>query len=106
MGQTIVKKPDQCADLAEVRVEIDRIDRDVIAALGERFLYVNAAAKFKKNRGEVAAPERVTAMLEQRRKWAAGAGLHPDVVERIYRELVSYFVTEEQREFGTVPHES
>ena len=45
-----MKKPDECADLAEIRMEIDRIDRDVIAALGERFQYVKAAAKFKKNR--------------------------------------------------------
>ena len=56
----------------EIRAEIDRIDRDVIAALGERFQYVKAAAKFKSNRGEVAAPERVTAMLEHRRNWAGG----------------------------------
>lgn len=100
-----MKQPDECADLAEIRVEIDRIDRDVIATLGERFQYVKAAAKFKKNPGEVAAPERVTAMLEQRRKWATEAGLHPDVVEKIYRELVSYFVAEEQREFGAVRHQ-
>lgn len=101
-----MKKPHECADLAEIRVEIDRIDRHVIAALGERFQYVKAAAKFKNNRSEVAAPDRVIAMLEQRRKWAAEAGLHPDVVEKIYRELVSYFVAEEQREFGAVRQES
>jgi isochorismate pyruvate lyase len=95
-----MKTPEECGDLGEIRAEIDRIDRDVIAALGERFRYVNAAAKFKSNRGEVAAPERVKAMLEQRRSWAEQAGLHPDVVEKIYRDLVSYFVAEEQREFG------
>ena len=101
-----MRTPDECADLAAIRVEVDRIDRDVIAALGERFRYVKTAAKFKRSRGEVAAPERVNAMLEQRRKWAAEAGLHPDVVERIYRELVSYFVAEEQQEFGTIRHQS
>jgi isochorismate pyruvate lyase len=82
-----MKKPEECGDLADVRAEIDRIDRDVIAALGARFRYVKAAAKFKTNRGEVAAPERVIAMREQRRRWAAEAGLHPDVVEQ--REFVA-----------------
>ena len=94
-----MKAPEECANLAEIRAEIDGIDREVIAALGERFRYVKAAAKFKSNRGEVAAPERLMAMLEQRRTWATKAGLHPDVVETIYRELVSYFIAEEQREF-------
>lgn len=95
-----MRTPEECSDLGEIRTEIDRIDRNVISALGERFQYVKAAAKFKSNRGEVAAPERVKAMLEQRRRWAEQAGLNPDVVEKIYRDLVSYFVAEEQREFG------
>ncbi|WP_414542589.1 hypothetical protein [Nostoc sp. CCY0012] len=34
-------------------------------------------------------------MLQQRRLWAEAAGLNPDVIENLYRDLVSYFIDEE-----------
>jgi isochorismate pyruvate lyase len=92
-------KPSQCRSLADVRAEIDRLDREIIRALGERFEYVKAAARFKADSAEVAAPDRVAVMLEQRRAWAVESGLNPDVVERLYRDLVSYFISEEQKHF-------
>lgn len=92
-----MKAPHECSSLGEVRAEIDRIDQQIIAALGERFTYVNAAAAFKATAADVAAPDRVTAMIAQRRAWASEQGLSPDVIDRIYRELVTYFTSEEAR---------
>ena len=34
-------------------------------------------------------------MLEQRRIWAQEDGLNPDVIEKIYRDLITYFIEEE-----------
>ena len=34
-------------------------------------------------------------MLEQRRQWAEEEGLAPDAIEKMYRDLVNYFVEEE-----------
>ena len=65
-----MKTPDECANMEDIRAEIDRIDQEVIALLGVRFQYVQAAAKFKSSRESVKAPERFTAMLRQRRVWA------------------------------------
>ncbi|MBS1855644.1 MAG: chorismate mutase family protein [Acidobacteria bacterium] len=90
------KPPRECRTLAEIRQEIDRIDRGIIRAIGERKQYVMAAAAFKKNPAEVAAPERFAAMLAVRRQWAEEVGISPDVVERLYRDLVGYFIAEEQ----------
>ncbi|HEY1216552.1 MAG TPA: isochorismate lyase [Bryobacteraceae bacterium] len=92
-------KPSECRSLADVRTEIDRLDREIIRALGERFDYVKTAAKFKTDKAEVPAPGRVAVMLEQRRAWAEESGLNPDMVERLYRDLVSYFIAEEQKHF-------
>jgi len=91
----IMKTPRECSSLGDIRVEIDRIDHQIITALGERFTYVKAAAMFKTNAADVAAPDRVTAMIAQRRAWASEQGLNPDVIDRIYRELVTYFTSEE-----------
>ncbi len=92
-----MKAPHECSSLGEVRTEIDRIDQQIITALGERFAYVKAAAAFKATTADVAAPDRVTAMIEQRRAWASEQGLSPDVIDHIYRELVTYFTSEEAR---------
>jgi isochorismate pyruvate lyase len=94
MDQTM-KTPEECANLAEIRAEIDAIDQQVIMLLGQRFAYVKAAARYKTSESGVRAPERQEAMLKQRRLWAEGAGLDPDVIERLYRELVAYFVNAE-----------
>ncbi|MDE0299993.1 MAG: isochorismate lyase [Candidatus Poribacteria bacterium] len=90
-----MKAPNECANMEDIRAEIDRIDQDVIALMGVRFQYVQAAAKFKKSRESVKAPERFVAMLRQRRGWAEQAGLSPDVIEKMYCDLVEYFINEE-----------
>ena len=90
-----MKAPDECANMEDIRAEIDRIDRDVIALIGRRFQYVQAAAKFKTSTEGVKASERFTAMLGQRRGWAEQAGLSPDVIEKMYSDLVKYFINEE-----------
>ena len=90
-----MKQPNECRDMRDVRTEIDRIDKEVIALLGQRFQYVQAAAPFKTSAATVRAPERFQAMLQQRRRWAEEESLAPDVIEKMYRDLVNYFIEEE-----------
>ncbi len=90
-----MKSPHDCADMHDVRAAIDAIDQQVIQLLGERRHYVEAAAKFKTDAASVRAPERFKAMLQQRRTWAEANGLSADVVEKLYTDLVNYFIEEE-----------
>jgi len=92
-----MKSPEEYASLAEVRAAIDTLDRELLALLGRRAGYVHAAARFKTDAASVRAPERVRAMLEQRRVWAAEEGLDPEVVARLFTLLVEYFTRREQR---------
>ena len=87
-----MKTPEQCENIAEIRTEIDRIDRNIVAALGERLKYVRAASQFKTSEASVRAVERVRNLLEQRRAWASEEGLDPEVVEKMYRDLLSFFI--------------
>lgn len=91
------KEPEDCAGMADIRAEIDRIDQAVITLLGKRFRYVRAAAPFKTDAAAVRAPERFSAMLHQRRVWAEQQGLSAEVIEQMYRDLVAYFIAEEMR---------
>ncbi|NJN85832.1 MAG: isochorismate lyase [Leptolyngbyaceae cyanobacterium SL_7_1] len=90
-----MKLPNDCETMTEIRSEIDQLDRQVIALLGQRFAYVKAASKFKTSETSVKAPERFQAMLQQRRVWAQEEGLNPDVIEKLYQDLVNYFIEEE-----------
>jgi isochorismate pyruvate lyase len=76
---------------------MDAIDRDIIRLIARRVGYVRAAAKFKTSAANVAAPERVAAVLKTRRGWAEEAGLDGEAVEALYRGLVSYCVSEEHK---------
>lgn len=93
--------PDECENIAEIRTEIDRLDHQVIALLGQRFTYVKAASKFKTSEASVRASERFQAMLQQRRVWAEAEGLNPDVIEKLYRDLVNHFIEEEIKHWKT-----
>jgi len=88
-------EPENCSGMEDIRIEIDNMDRDIIAILGKRFEYVKAAAKFKTSETSVRAPDRFKAMLEQRRVWASAEGLSPDAIEKMYRDLVNHFIKEE-----------
>ncbi len=87
--------PAECENMADIRAEIDLLDAAIIKLIGQRYQYVHAAAKFKTSETAVRAPERFKAMLLQRREWASAQGLNPDVIEKLYSDLVNYFIQEE-----------
>lgn len=90
-----MKQPKDCANLGDVRQAIDALDREIVALIGRRAHYVEAAAHFKTSEQDVRAPERQRAMLAERRRWADENGLEPDV----YRTLISYFVNREMEDW-------
>lgn len=87
--------PEKCSNMDDIRTEIDLIDKRIIQAIAERFKYVKAAAKFKNSETSVKAPERFKTMLLQRRVWAQESGLSPGIIEKIFSDLVNYFIEEE-----------
>jgi isochorismate pyruvate lyase len=96
-----MKSPEECKNMAEIRSEIDALDRQVISLLGQRFAYVKAAAKFKTDETSVKAPERFQTMLQERRIWAEAEGLNPDAIEKLYEDLVTHFIEEELNQWKT-----
>ena len=98
-----MKPPEECASIEDVRLGIDTLDREVIALIGRRARYVEAAARFKTGESSVRAPERREAMLEARRRWADEEGLSPRVIEAVYESLVTYFVDREMARWQDTP---
>lgn len=89
----------QCNSLEEVRMNIDRIDNEIIKLIADRGNYVVQASAFKKSENGVKAPNRVEAVIKNVREKALEYGANPDMVEAIYREMISRFVSMEMKEF-------
>jgi isochorismate pyruvate lyase len=90
-----MKLPHECTNIEEVRREIDRIDAEIISLIGKRLDFVKAIVKYKSNTDDVYATDRYNAVIEERRKMAILNKLRPDVVERIYRLMMDYFIEEQ-----------
>ena len=96
-------EPLECQNLIDIRNEIDTLDQNIILLIGKRFEYVKAATNFKKSEKGVRAPDRFMTMLKQRRTWAEQSGLNPDVIEKMYTDLVNYFIAEELKHWKDKP---
>ncbi len=85
----------QCTSIDDVRQRIDLIDREIVALLAQRGQWVTQAAAFKKTTDDVRAPARVEQVIAKVRTIATDVGASPEVVERVYRAMISAFIDQE-----------
>jgi isochorismate pyruvate lyase len=89
-----------CASLGEVRDNIDRIDRQIVALMAERGQYVAEAGRFKADPAAVSAPARVEAIIVKVKALAREDGLAEPVAERSYRAMIAAFEDYEREEWA------
>lgn len=89
----------KCNSLEEVRANIDRIDDEIIKLIAERATFVFQASAFKKDEEGVKDTGRVEKVIAKVRGKAKEYGAEPDMVEALYREMISRFVDMEMSEF-------
>ncbi|WP_426240211.1 chorismate mutase family protein [Pararhizobium sp. DWP1-1-3] len=95
------KSPADCASMAEIRVEIDRIDQALMALFQERWGYIGRAAAIKKPAGLKAdIPSRVDEVRLNARRNAGLAGLDPDFYEDIWARLIQHSIEHEMGILG------
>ncbi len=90
-----IKLPADCENLEEIRQGIDSIDQEIIRLLRKRMDYVLSAARFKPNEASIAAPDRVAAMLVERRHWADQQQLSADYIESLFSEIIQWFISQQ-----------
>lgn len=88
----------KCESLADARKKIDCIDNALIELLAQRQFYVDQAVRFKNSVQDVQAPERVEQVIANVRNKANLQGVDPDLIEKIYREMIQYFIQRELKE--------
>lgn len=80
--------PQDCTSMTEVRAGVDSIDRQIVTLLGERFRFMDAAARIKPERGHVRDEPRKAQVIDNACRTAAECGVPVDLVERLYEMLV------------------
>ncbi len=92
-----IRPPAQCADLAQVRVEIDRVDKALVDLIAERFGYVERAWQLKlEAREEANVPWRNQQVIDKVRTRAGERGVPPALIEALWRQMIGWFIQYEE----------
>ena len=90
-----VRRPEECANMTEVRAEIDRIDAALVDLIAERFGYVERAWQLKlAAKQEANVPWRNQQVIVRAR--AEQRGLPPDLCEALWRQMIGWFIQYEE----------
>lgn len=92
----MTKTPAECQSKDDVRVEIDRIDQQLLALLAERHAYVTRVAEIKTDPHEAFDPVRIEAIIARQRNRAQELDLDEDQAELIWRTLINWNVNYEK----------
>lgn len=88
-----------CQTMTDVRRQIDRIDREIVALLAERAGYVRQAARIKPGREDIVDRTRIEEVIGKVRGYAQEQGLEPELVDAVYRLMIDRFIAQEAAEF-------
>jgi isochorismate pyruvate lyase len=92
-------KPAECRTMAEVRHGVDRLDEQIVALIGERFRYMDAAARIKPYRSAVRDEGRKAQVLSNVGLHAGAVGAPPAVVAELYEGLIEASIAYEFERF-------
>ena len=90
------RKVKKCETIDEVRIEIDRLDKELVELLAERTGYVDQAVLFKKNPDEAVVEWRIEQVVKNVRKMAEDEGMDPDIAEAVWRTMIDQFIEHER----------
>ncbi|MEO0466560.1 MAG: chorismate mutase [Pseudomonadota bacterium] len=88
--------------MADVRYEIDRIDRLLAVILAERQSFMDAAARIKGQRQAVHDRARIEDVITKVKTAAAEAGLSPAIAEPVWRTLIDRCIAYEFEAFDAL----
>ncbi|HEV2653208.1 MAG TPA: chorismate mutase [Rhizomicrobium sp.] len=85
----------QCRTMADVRAEIDRLDRALVKLLAERQSYIERAAEIKTDRNVVHDQGRIDDVVAKVLASARREGLSAEIAEPVWRMLVDRCIAHE-----------
>jgi isochorismate pyruvate lyase len=87
MGALMIA-PENCMTMADVRAGVDETDRQLAALIGQRFRFMDAAARIKPERSLVRDEDRKLQVIANVRANAEVSGWSPDLAAQLWERLV------------------
>ena len=94
-----IKPAKQCLNMADLRAEIDSLDRQLVTFLAMRQRYIERAAEIKARRHEIRDESRIADVLTKVTAAAEQAGLNTDIARAVWRELMERSIALEMEAF-------
>ncbi|MFH1804965.1 MAG: chorismate mutase [Pseudomonadota bacterium] len=88
-------KANRCETMKDVRANVDRVDRLLVALLAERLNYIEQAARIKPSRDAVRDEDRIEDVIAKVRAQSRIDGFDPDIAERLWRAMMEDFIDHE-----------
>jgi isochorismate pyruvate lyase len=85
--------------MSQVRAEIDRIDREMVDLIAQRFGYVERAWQLKKDPSEAYVPWRIQQVIDKVKAHSSEKGMPAemtDMVAALWRQMIGWFVQYEE----------
>ena len=92
-------KTNKCQTMAELRAEIDLLDRRVVDMLAIRKTYMEQAADIKQSRDTVRDNDRVEEVVTKVTNHAIKSGADPELVSGLYRTMIEWSINYEFGKF-------
>ncbi len=93
--------PQDCKTMQDLRVQIDKLDRQLIEMLVTRAKYIDRASQLKPGEGLPARiPDRVEEVVQRVRTSSDQLGMDPDLAEKLWRILIDWSIAREERVIG------
>ncbi len=90
---------ENCKSMADIRREIDRMDRALVALVTQRLTYIERAAEIKTARSAVRDEARIADVVAKVRAAAEARGAPPDLFEAVWRTLMAHSIAHEFARF-------
>lgn len=89
------KSPEDCSNVAELRREIDRLDRALVMLLARRQAYIERAAILKSDPMQIRDEARIADVIAKVIAEARRAGLSATIAESVWRVLIERSIDHE-----------
>lgn len=88
-------KANHCETMSDVRANVDRIDRLLVALMAERLNYIEQAAHIKQSRDAVRDEDRIEDVIAKVKTQCRIDGFNEDMAERMWRTMMEDFIAHE-----------
>ena len=95
----MIKRPEDCNSMTEVRAGVDDVDERLMALLAERFAFMAAAARIKTDRDMVRDEGRKTQVITNAKERAIALGVPEPLVASLWEMLVETSISYELQLF-------